>query len=89
MIYPFNKVDSPNDLSLAAIYNSRLYKGMYKFLEDTTQYLSGPSQMSYDEESLSESLELPDSEKQFHNSVNLGDSDSDSDENLLINSLEI
>jgi hypothetical protein len=60
-----------------------------KFLEDTTQYLSGPSQMSYDGESISELLKLPDSEEQFHDSVNLGDSDSDSDENLLINSFEI
>jgi hypothetical protein len=60
-----------------------------KFLEDNTQYLSGPTQMSYDEESLSKPLVLPDFEEQFHDSVNLGDSDSDSDENLLINSFEI
>jgi hypothetical protein len=45
--------------------------------------------MSYDEESLSEPLELLDSEEQFHVSVNLRDSDSDSDHSLLINSFEI
>jgi hypothetical protein len=66
-------------------------KGMAfeKLLEDTTQYMSGPSQMSYDEDSLSKPLKLPDSEEQFDDSVNLGDPDSKSDENLLINSFEI
>jgi hypothetical protein len=49
-----------------------------KILEDATLFLNGPSQISYNEESLSESLELADSEEQFDDSVDLGDSDSDS-----------
>jgi hypothetical protein len=39
----------------------------------------GPSQISNDEESLSEPLKIADSEEQFDGSVNLGDSDSASD----------
>ncbi len=53
-----------------------------KFLEDTTQFLSGPSQVSYDAESLSEPLEFTESDEQFDDFVNLGDSDSDSESDL-------
>jgi hypothetical protein len=53
-----------------------------KFFEDTTQFLSGPSQVSYDAESLSEPCEFKESDEQFDDSVNLGDSDSDSESDL-------
>jgi hypothetical protein len=53
-----------------------------KFLEDTTQFQSGPSQVSYDAESLSEPLEFTETDKQFNDFVNLGDSGSDSESDL-------
>jgi hypothetical protein len=48
-----------------------------KILEDATSFLNDPSQTSCDEESISEPLELAESEEQFDGSVNLEDSDCD------------
>ncbi len=50
-----------------------------KILEDATSVLNGPSQISNDEESLSEPFEITDSEEQFDDSINLGDYDIGSD----------
>ncbi len=50
-----------------------------KFLENTTQLLGGPAQRSYDEESLSEPPDYTVSDESFDDSVESGDSDSDSE----------
>jgi hypothetical protein len=52
-----------------------------KILEDATQFLNGPSQISYDEESRSESFESTESDEEFDDTSDLKDSDrySDSD----------
>ena len=58
------------------------HKGLVfkKFLEDTTQFLSGPSQVSEsDAESLSEPPDFTVSDESFDDSVELGDSHSDSE----------
>ncbi len=56
-----------------------------KILEDATQFLSGPSQISYDEESLSESFESAVSDEQFDDTIDFKDSGGDSDSEWFIN----
>jgi hypothetical protein len=49
-----------------------------KILEDATEFLSRPSQISYDEESLSESFESTESDGEFDDAIDLKDYDRDS-----------
>ncbi len=68
-----------------AIYNRIFLKDKHKglafkkILKDATQFLSGPSQISYDEESRSEPFESTESDEEFDDTIDLKDSDRDSD----------
>ncbi len=52
----------------------------FKFLEDTTLFLNGPSQAASDDESLSESREFSELDNTPTDLENLSDSESDSEE---------